>query len=88
LTLTINTVPGTSSVTHSSLAYREIIRVCREGKGYTETDGIPSDGERSYLYEPDAGRLVFDPSAPFSLVSDETSPLDRSERVFVIYKTW
>jgi hypothetical protein len=52
-------IAGLNYIQHEDLVLRPIIRVCREGLGYTETPAIPASGERAFLYQPMSGKIIF-----------------------------
>lgn len=69
---------GTTVFSDPSLAYVTILRLCREGLGYSQASAV---GNRKFVHNQGAGSVTFE--NPF--FGDPTNDVDK-ERLFIKFK--
>lgn len=80
-----NTVPGTSTLTRPELAFRKIVSVKREGKGFNiRIDAVL--GSRDVTYVASSGEFVFLDDFIYSMVDMGTYDLLVIEKIFILWE--
>lgn len=83
-----NTVPGTSEITIPELAFRKIVSVKREGKGFNikVDEGLVLYGSRDVKYRSTMGKFTFLNEFIYTYVDMGSYDLLVPEKIFIIWE--